>query len=126
MTFLKRLFSLAKSPMGDLIVGFAFGKFSKLLPVKRIVDNDKIVAFWHPKPFYENHILIVPKRSIKKLTTISEDDLPYINEVCRVVKQIVTDLGWEKGSYSLITNGGSRQEIAQLHFHLCSGKEVKP
>jgi len=126
MSFSKKLFSLAKSPLGDLIVGLAFGKFSKLLPVKRIVDNDRVIAFWHPKPFWEKHILIIPKKPIKKLTTVTEDDLPYIAEIYRVVKQIVTDLGWDKGGYSLITNGGSRQEVNQLHFHLCSGREVKP
>lgn len=125
MSFSKQLFSLAKSPLGDLIVGLTFGKFSKLLPVKRIVDNDKVIAFWHPKPFYEKHILIVPKKSIKMLTAIGEEDLPYIDEVYRVAKQIVNDLDWEKEGYSLITNGGSRQEVNQLHFHLYSGEEIK-
>ena len=122
--FIKKLFSLAKSPLGNLIVGLAFGKFSKLLPVKRIIDDAKVIAFYHPKPFWEKHILVVPKKPIKKLTTITEEDLPYITEVYRVVEQIVVDLGWEKGAYSLITNGGSRQEVNQLHFHLCSGKEI--
>ena len=125
MSVSKQLFSLAKSPLGDLIVGLAFGKFSKLLPVKRIIDNDKVIAFWHPKPFYEKHILIVPKKSIKVLTAVSEEDLPYINEVYRIAKQIITDLGWEKDGYSLITNGGNRQEVNQLHFHLYSGKGLK-
>ena len=122
-TISKRLFSLAKSPLGDLIIGLAFGKFSKLLPVKKLVDNDKVIAFWHPKPFWEKHILIVPKRPIKKLTMVSEEDFPYIDEVYRAVRKIVTDLGWEEGGYSLITNGGSRQEVNQLHFHLCSGRK---
>ena len=41
----KKLFDLGKTPIGDLIVGFAFGKFSKLLPVKKIKETDKKFQF---------------------------------------------------------------------------------
>jgi len=120
----KKLFSLAKTPVGDLIVGLAFGKLNKLLPVKKLQDTDRVVAFWHPKPFWEKHILIVPKRPIKKLTSIKEGDYVYINEVFKVAKQLVEKLGWEEGKYSLTVNGGKRQEVNQLHFHLSAGKEL--
>lgn len=120
----KGLFSLAKTPLGDLIAGLAFGKFSGLLPIKRVRETDKIVAFWHPKPFWEQHILIVPKKPIKRLTSLTEEDMVYVVEAFRVAKQVVEELGWEKDSYTLLVNGGNRQEVNQLHFHLCHGKEI--
>jgi len=121
----KKLFDLGKTPIGDLIVGFAFGKFSKLLPVKKLKETDKIMAFWHPKPSWENHILIVPKKQIRKLTELGEKDLPYISEAFVVAREIVEKLGWEKEGYTLSVNGGKRQEVNQLHFHLSSGKKIK-
>lgn len=120
----KGLFSLAKTPLGDLIVGLAFGKFSGLLPIKRVKETDKIVAFWHPKPFWEQHILIVPKRPIKRITSLTEEDMVYVTEAFRVAKQVVEELGWETDGYTLLVNGGNRQEVNQLHFHLCRGKEI--
>ena len=120
----KKLFALAKTPIGDLIIGLAFGKFSKLLPVKKLKETDKVVAFWHPKPFWEKHILIVPKRAIKKLTLLSEKDMEYVDEVFRVARELVETLGWEKEGYTLLANGGKRQEVNQLHFHLASGREL--
>src|SRR5581483_3646436 len=121
----KKLFSLAKSPVGDLIVGLALGKFNKLLPVMRVKETDKVIAFWHPKPFWEKHILIVPKKSIKKLTSLKEEDLKYIDEVFVIAKEIVEELGWEKNGYTLLVNGGTRQEVNQLHFHLASGEQIR-
>ena len=118
----KKLFALAKTPIGDLIIGTAFGKLSKLLPVKRIKETDKVLAFWHPVPSWEKHILIVPKKAIKKLTALKEEDLKYVDEVFRIAKEVVMELGWEKGGYTLLTNGGNRQNVNQLHFHLVSGK----
>ena len=120
----KKLFDLGKTPIGDLIVGFAFGKFSKLLPVKRLRETNKVIAFWHPKPFWEKHVLIVPKKSIKSLTSISDKDLRYINEAIIVAKELVRELGWEIDGYTFSVNGGKRQEVNQLHFHLSSGKKI--
>jgi len=118
------LFSFAKSSLGGLVAGLAFGKFSKFLPVKKLKETKKVIAFWHPKPFWEKHILIVPKKPIKKLTALNKSDFPYISEVFLVTKELVKDLGWEKKGYALQVNGGSRQKVAQLHFHLHCGKKL--
>jgi len=29
-----------------------FGKLSKLLPVDRVMETDKVLAFKHPKPYW--------------------------------------------------------------------------
>lgn len=125
MSISKKLFSLAKTPLGDLIVGIAFGKFSNLLPVKRIKETPKVIAFWHPKPFWEKHILIIPKRQIRNITSLRYEDGEHLYEVFKVAGQIVKELGWEKEGYSLLVNGGKRQEVNQLHFHLNSGKQIE-
>lgn len=116
------LFSLVKSPLGDLIVGLAFGKISKSLPVKRVKETDKVIAFWHPKPFWEKHIVIVPKKAIKSLTSISQSDLEYLSEILVVAKEIVKELDWKE--YTLLVNGGTRQEVNQIHFHLQTGGQI--
>ena len=52
MSISEQIFKFAKTPIGDLIVGIAFGTaLSKLLPITRINETDKVLAFWHPKPF---------------------------------------------------------------------------
>lgn len=124
MSLSKGLFKIAKSPVGDLIVGFAFAKLSSILPVKKIKETDKVVAFWHPKPFWEKHILIVPKKQIKSIGSISADDLTYVSNVYKCASEIVNELKWHDSGYTILANGGDRQEVNQLHFHLWSGSEL--
>jgi len=119
-----KLFSLAKSPIGDLIVGLAFSRLSGALPVKTVKTTERVIAFWHPKPFWEQHILIVPKKPIKNIASLQEDDMPYISDVFQIASEIVRELGWDQGGYSILANGGSRQEVNQLHFHLSSGERL--
>jgi histidine triad (HIT) family protein len=121
----KILFTLAKSPVGELIIGLAFGKLSSLLPVKKVFETDKVIAFEHPKPYWKHHILIVPKRSIKNLAIASQEDFEYINECLFVAQKVVLMKGWDDSNYTIVTNGGSRQEVAQLHFHLGSGSTLE-
>jgi len=117
----KVLFRLAKSSVGELIVGIAFGKFSSLLPVERVMETDRVIAFWHPKPYWEEHLLIVPKKALKNLSTMQSDDFVYIEEMFKVAQKIVKEKAWEADEYTVVMNGGSRQQVAQLHFHLARG-----
>lgn len=125
MTINEKIFKLSKSPVGNLFVGLAFGKFSKFLPVKRIKETDKIIAFWHPKPFWEKHIVLVPKKAIKSLTALTLEDSDYISDIYLMAKEIVQELEWDKSGYTILVNGGDRQEVGQIHFHLQSGKQLK-
>jgi len=115
------LFIIAKSPLGELIIGLAFGKLSKLLPVDRIKETNKILAFKHPRPYWKEHILIVPKKAIKSLTEVTDADLEYISEAFQVAREIIKERGWKNSDFTIVTNGGKRQEVPQIHFHLGSG-----
>jgi len=119
-----KIFELSKSPIGDFIIGLVFEKFSGLLPVQRIRETDKIIAFWHPKPFWEKHIVLVPKKAIKSLTAMSPEDADYISNIYLVAKEIVQEFDWDKSGYTILVNGGDRQEVGQIHFHLQTGKII--
>lgn len=110
---------VARSRWGGRIVGWGFAKMSFALPVKRLVETGRVIAFEHPSPAWEVHILIVPKVAVGGLEALGEDGGALLGEVFGVVQQVVTNLGLEK--YRVIVNGGEYQEVKQLHFHLVAG-----
>ncbi|MCX4341509.1 MAG: hypothetical protein OSJ72_17975, partial [Lachnospiraceae bacterium] len=61
----KILFRMAKSPFMGSMVGEAFQYCSRLIPVKKIYNGKEVIAFYHPQPSYQNHVIIVPKKAIK-------------------------------------------------------------
>jgi len=69
--------------------------------------------------------VIVPKKEVKSLTTLKEEDLPYISECLQVAGSIVRKLKWGKKRWSVIAHGGIGQKVNQLHFHLNCGKLLK-
>ncbi len=112
------LLSLARSRFGSSLVGWAFAHLSFALPVRRLRESDTLLAFWHPRPCYPIHILLVPKKAIAGLETLTPADDALLAEVLRTAHSLAAELGIAAGGYRLLVNGGAYQDVPQLHFHL--------
>lgn len=97
-----------------------------LIPAHRLMETDNLLAFEHPLPSYPVHILIVPRRSIPSLASLSPQDNQLLGEVIAIVQQLVVQLNLAEPGYRLIVNGGKYQEFPQLHFHLVSDGKTRP
>lgn len=116
------LVKIARNPLSSFFTGNIFQYFSFLLPVKKLYEDKSIVVFYHPLPCWQFHCLVVPK---KKIPSFQELDLSTVTG-CNLVKHIFHSLqriASEKdlNDYKIIVNGGSCQDVPQLHFHLGSG-----
>ncbi len=93
---------------------------SFIIPVNRLRETDTLLAFYHPKPTYPLHILIVPKRQIPSLIALTPADADFLVDLSLTVQSLVQELNLGEGGYSLISNGGRYQDVPQLHYHLIS------
>lgn len=119
------LFHIAKAPCMGKFVGIAFQNFCRAIPVKKIYNSKDVVAFYHPKPSYQNHIVIVPKRAITNLQQLtSEGFQEYFVKLWRTVKKIYAAHPEYQDSFVLVANGGRRQEVSQVHFHMFTNHDV--
>ncbi len=91
------------------------------MPVEKLVENPQVVAFYHPRPAYPVHILIVPKKEIRSLAAVEPADSAILVAVLQTAQELVRRLDLERQGYRLIVNGGAYQDIQQIHFHLISG-----
>jgi histidine triad (HIT) family protein len=114
------LFSLARTRLGAALVGLIFGKMDFLLPVQRLRETNTLLAFYHPRPAYPLHILIVPRRAVLSLQEMKPEDQVFWIDLVQVVQSLVVEFDLEEHGYRLILNGGGNQDIPQLHFHLIS------
>lgn len=119
------LFKLAKGPFMGKIVGTAFRCCSWAIPVKKIYNSKEIIAFYHPRPSYENHIIISPKRAVRDLQQLaSEPYRIYCVKLWKAVKEIVEIYPEYKDSFVFVANGGKRQEVGQVHFHMYTSHDI--
>jgi len=91
-----------------------------------VYENDYVCCFDDIYPETPVHILIVPKKYIKSLETITADDSRYLSEILLASNTIAKMKNIDKSGFRLISNCNSDggQEIDYLHFHLLGGCKV--
>lgn len=84
-------------------------------------EDDLVLAFHHTRPFWQTHIVVVPKRHIGSLTTIGPSDEPDARRLLEVVQAIAADTERTTGAAAVLTNLGDYQDSKHLHVHVHSG-----
>lgn len=94
--------------------------------VEIILETEQVLAFRHTKPFWETHVVVIPKRHIASLLTLEAADAELFLELFEVVKKVAARVVEEKGAARVLTNLGKYQESKHLHFHVNSGAQIRP
>lgn len=93
--------------------------------MKKVYSSKEIIAFYHPMPSYENHIIISPKRSVKNLQQMALDSFSRdFVKVWETAKDICVMHPEYNDSFVIVANGGKRQEVQQVHFHMFTNHEI--
>ena len=90
------------------------------IPIKRLRETDSLLAFFHPRPDYPFHVILLPKKTIRSFSDLDPAD-PFLADLITAVQGLVAEN--HLTAYRLIVNGGEYQEFPHLHFHLTSGVE---
>ena len=89
--------------------------------VRKVFETENVLAYYHTKPAYEKHIVVIPKKHISSLITITEDENTLLLELLSVVKKVAADIVLECGACRVITNLGEYQDSKHLHWHVVYG-----
>jgi histidine triad (HIT) family protein len=108
-------------PVVRYLIGWVFEHMSFVIPVKRLRETETLLAFYHPKPVYKFHFLLVPKKSVASLKDFDSKDSAFLIDLYSTVQSLVDE--FQLAAYRLIVNGGEYQDFPQLHFHLVSEVE---
>ena len=84
----------------------------------KVMETDKTLAIKHPTSKIANHYLIIPKKDLKNLASVTEEDQVYIRDAIAVIQKIIADKNLK--TFQIVSNGPGYQEATYLHFHLVS------
>ena len=89
--------------------------------VEKVYETDNVLAYHHTRPFWETHIVVIPKRHVDSLLTVESE---LLVELFDVVKTVAAQVMGEKGAVRVLTNLGEYQDSKHLHFHVNSGEKL--
>jgi len=97
------------------------------IPTEFLYQDDKLVVFRDINPHAPVHILIVPKKHVRSINDLTENDREIISHMIMVGKDIAQKESVNSSGYKLLFNveRGGGQVIFHLHLHLIGGWEKK-
>jgi len=93
--------------------------------VVKVFETENVLAYHHTRPFWETHIVVIPKRHISSLLTLQETDTELFLELFEVIKRVAESVVADRGAARVLTNLGEYQDSKHLHFHVNSGEKIR-
>lgn len=95
------------------------------IEVEKVLETENVLAYYHTRPFWETHIVIIPKKHIASIFVVENADKPLILELFEVVRKVAEMVVAEKGAARILSNTGDYQESKHLHIHVNSGERIR-
>lgn len=88
-----------------------------------VYKGENIVAFKDINPSAPVHILVVPKKHVRSINDMEDEDSSIISEMLYRAKDIAREQGIDKAGYKLVFNveRGGGQYVFHVHLHILGG-----
>jgi histidine triad (HIT) family protein len=94
------------------------------IPAARVYEDEQLLAFSDIAPQRPVHILVIPKKHITSLATVSADDAPLLGQMLAKAHEIALAQGSPAGFRVIINTGEiGQQEVQHLHMHILGGPQ---
>ena len=100
---------------------------NKELDSEIIYEDDEIFAIHDVNPVAPIHVLIIPKKKIKTINDVTQEDTALIGKLVITAKNLAKSLGIDESGYRLLwnTNNDAMQRVFHIHLHLIGGTMLK-
>lgn len=92
--------------------------------VQKVTETTDVLAFYHTRPAYPVHIVVIPKRHIDSLLSLQDADEVLLVEMMHVIRRVAREVVDAHGACRVVTNLGDYQDSKHLHWHIISGERL--
>ena len=93
-------------------------------PADIVYEDEDVLAFKDLYPKAPIHFLIIPKRHIESLATLTPPDTELMGRCLQVARALGEQTGYAERGYRVSCNCGPEggQVVYHLHFHFTAGR----
>lgn len=94
------------------------------IPSRKVYEDEEVFAFHDINPARPVHLLVIPRRHIASLATVTEADTLLLGKILAVANRLATENGSPDGFRVIINTGRiGNQEVQHLHAHIVGGPD---
>jgi len=94
------------------------------IPSEIVHDDDQALAFQDINPQAPIHLLIIPKRHIDRLSSVTDQEQALAGYLLHLASRLAREKGIADEGFRLVVNSGPKagQTVFHLHIHLMGGR----
>ena len=93
--------------------------------VEKVWETEHTLAFYHTRPFYEVHIVVIPKKHIPSLIDVTMEEKDLMVDLFAVIQKVSQFVNDQYGACTVSTNIGDYQSNKHMHWHVRYGERLK-
>ncbi|MGH7792349.1 MAG: histidine triad nucleotide-binding protein [Thermodesulfobacteriota bacterium] len=96
------------------------------IPATLVYEDEISLAFRDITPKAPTHILVIPKKHIRTVVEVKEEDKPLMGHLISIASGIAKKEGISEKGFRLVINCGleSGQSVWHIHIHLLGGRKM--
>ena len=88
------------------------------IEVRKVWEDDLVMAFHHPKPHSEIHVVVIPKKHIPSILDASALDGALLTSMVQAIQEVARSLGLDQAGFYVRTNAASPGVTPHMHWHI--------
>ena len=100
----------------------------KEIPTQLVYEDEQVAAFRDLEPQAPVHVLVIPKKHVESLLTLTAEDKDLVSHILiDVIPQLAKELQVDEKGFRVVANTGDEggQSVKHLHFHLLGGRSMQ-
>lgn len=88
------------------------------IEVARIWEDDHVLAFRHPQPGAEIHVVVIPKSHVSSILDPMALDGELLASMVLAVQEVARELGLDRTGFHVRANAASPEVTPHMHWHV--------
>jgi len=88
------------------------------IEVSIVWENDQVLAFHHPLPSSDIHVVVVPKKHISSILDDDAADGSLLRSIVLAIQNVAQSLGLDKEGFYVRVNAAASGVTPHMHWHI--------
>jgi histidine triad (HIT) family protein len=96
------------------------------IPCHIVYEDEDVLAFKDLKPVAPVHILVIPKKHISQITSVTDEDAGIMGKILSAIGKLAEEMAVAEDGFRVVVNQGEKagQSVFHLHFHMLAGRPM--
>jgi len=88
------------------------------IEVRRVWEDERVLAFHHPRPTADVHVVVIPKAHVASILDPKALDGSLLSSMVQAIQEVARQLGLGQAGFFVRANAAAPGVTPHMHWHI--------